>query len=95
MSWITIINLSDKKQLSNINNKLNTIMASIQELSDKVDELQVKLDAEQVQVQAALATLQTTVDELTAQLADGGTPESRQAVVDKLNSAIADLETTV
>lgn len=70
-------------------------MATIKELNDKVDELQLKLDAEQEQIQAALTTLNEAVAALTAQLADGGTAEERQAVLDKLNLAITDLEGTV
>lgn len=69
-------------------------MASIQELSAKVDELQVDLDAKQEQIASALASLQQTVTDLQAQLADGGTPEDRQAVLDKLNAVIADLQST-
>jgi len=75
--------------------KLNKIMATIAELSAKVDELQVKLDAEQEQIQNAINALNETVASLQAQLADGGTAEERQAVLDKLNSAITDLEGTV
>lgn len=83
------------KLLQTTHQKLNTIMATLQEVSAKVDELQTALDVEQEQIQAALATLQSAVDDLTAQLADGGTPEERQAVLDKVTSAIADLESTV
>lgn len=70
-------------------------MASIQELNDKVDTLQAALDAEQEQIAAAIATLQTTVTDLQALIADGGTTEERQAVADKLDTAIADLKATV
>ena len=75
---------------------------SVAELSAKVDELQTALDAEQQQVADLLDEKNTTIDtlnqtivDLTAQLADGGTPEERQAVLDKLNSLKSDLEATV
>lgn len=70
-------------------------MATIEELSAKADELQASLDAEQEQINNALATLNQTIADLTAQLADGGTPEQRQAVLDKLNAIKTDLEGTV
>lgn len=70
-------------------------MATIKELSAKVDELQSVLDIEQQQIADALAKLQATVDDLTTQLADGGTAEERQAVLDKLNAVITDLQATI
>ena len=77
-------------------------MPTLQELSVKVDDLQVALDAEQQQVTDLLTANQTTVDslnavvtDLTAQVVSGGTEAERQAILDKLNSAIADIQTTV
>lgn len=70
-------------------------MANIQELTDKVDALQVALDAEQEQIAAAIAALQATIDELKALVADGGTPEQRQALADKLDAIKSDLEATI
>lgn len=70
-------------------------MASIQELNAKVDTLQAALDAEQEQIATAIQALQTTVTDLQALIADGGTTEERQAVADKLDKAIADLKATV
>lgn len=77
-------------------------MPTIDELSAKVDEVQAALDAEQQQVADLLAeknstieTLNGVVADLQTQLADGGTTEQRQAVLDKLNSLKADLEATV
>lgn len=75
--------------------KLDNIMATIAELNAKVDELQAALDLEQEQIAASIATLQQAVTDLTQQLADGGTEAERQAVLDKLNSAIADLQSTI
>lgn len=70
-------------------------MATLKELNEKVDQLQTALDAEQQQIADALAKLQATVDDLTTQLADGGTAEERQAVLDKLNAVITDLQATI
>ena len=77
-------------------------MAKIAELSAKVDGLQVALDAEQQQVAdllaantAAIASLEQTIAELQAIIADGGTEAERQAVSDKLDAVIADLKSTV
>lgn len=84
LSQINIIKLQNQK-----------IMANIQELNAKVDELQSALDSEQEAIQSALATLQAAVDSLTQQLADGGTEAERQAVLDKLNTAIEDLKGTI
>lgn len=77
-------------------------MPTIAELSAKVDELQTALDAEQQQVADLLAeknttieTLNSTITDLQAQVANGGTEADRQAVLDKLTSLKADLESTV
>lgn len=81
-------------------------LSDIQALADS---LQVKLDAEQQQVadlfaakdadnaakQVIIDGLNTTIETLTEQVADGGTTEERQAVVDKLTALSADLEATV
>lgn len=74
---------------------------SNKDLSDKVDELQVALDAEQQQVadllaqkDATITTLNQTITELQQQVADGGTPEERQAILDKLIALKDDLEST-
>lgn len=72
------------------------------ELNAKVDELQTSLDTEQQQVKdlldaknATIETLNTTIAELQALVAEGGTAEERQAILDKLNSLKDDLEATV
>lgn len=77
-------------------------MPTLEEISAKADELQTALDAEQQQVADLLAqkdttinTLNETIAELQTQLADGGTAEQRQAVLDKLNGLKTDLESTV
>lgn len=70
-------------------------MPTLQELSDKVDELQTALDAEQEQIQAAINGLNETITALQAQVAEGGTTEERQAVLDKLNAIKTDLEGTI
>lgn len=75
---------------------------TLQEIQALADELQVKLDAEQQQVKDLLAEkdntiaqLGETITSLQAQVAEGGTPEERQALVDKLTALKADLESTV
>jgi len=77
------------------NLKLKKIMATIDEINAKVDELQSALDAEQVEIKEAIDALAATVADLTAQLGDGGTTEQRQAVIDKLNATLVDLQGTV
>lgn len=77
-------------------------MPTIEELSAKADELQTALDTEQQQVKdlldqkdTAITGLNEVITDLRAQLADGGTTEQRQALLDKLNGIKTDLESTV
>ena len=70
-------------------------MATLQELNDQVDALQVALDEEQEQVAAAIADLEAVIADLEAQVAEGGSPEERQAVLDKLVAVKTDLEGTI
>lgn len=77
-------------------------MPTIDELSAKVDEVQTALDAEQQQVKDLLAekdqtieTLNGVITDLQGQVADGGTTEQRQALLDKLTALKTDLESTV
>lgn len=77
-------------------------MPSNAELSAKVDELQAAVDAEQQQVTDLLASNQADKDvlnalvvDLQAQVAAGGTDAERQAILDKITAAIADIQTTV
>lgn len=79
------------------------------EIKALADSLQVSLDAEQQQVkdllaekdatnealQANIVTLNETITTLTAQVADGGTAEERQAIIDTLTALKTDLEETV
>lgn len=67
-------------------------MASISDLSAKVDQLQAALDNEQEQIKAAIDALTATVAELQV---SGGTEIERQALSDKLDSVIADLQATI
>lgn len=82
-------------QYETLNLKLDIIMATIRELTEKVDALQVALDAEQEQIAAAIAALNVTIEDLRVIVADGGTAEERQALADKLDTIVADLEATV
>jgi len=68
---------------------------TIKEISAKADELQDTLDKEQLQIASAITNLQEINANLQAQLADGGTAEERQAVLDKLNVVIGDLKSTI
>lgn len=70
-------------------------MPTLEEVSVKVDELQTALDAEQIQIADAIAALQATVTDLTAQVVSGGTEADRQAIVDKISAVITDLSGTV
>lgn len=84
-------------------------MPTLKEIQDVADSLQTSLDEEQQQVadllaekdatnaalQANIVTLNETITTLQGQLADGGTTEDRQAVLDKLTALKADLESTV
>ena len=77
-------------------------MATLQELEAKVIELQETVDAEQQQVadllaqnQATVAALSEQIATLEAQLDAAPNPEEIQAVIDSLESAKADIQTTV
>ena len=77
-------------------------MPTLEEISAKADELQIALDAEQQQVadllalkEAAITSLTETVTNLEALVAEGGTAEQRQVVLDKLNGTLTDLQGTV
>lgn len=77
-------------------------MPSLEEIQQQLVELQQALDVEQQQVadllaqkNSTIATLNETITTLEAQVAEGGTAEQRQAIVDTLNTLKADLESTV
>ena len=77
-------------------------MPTLEEISATADALQIALDAEQQQVadllalkEAAITSLTETVTTLEALVAEGGTAEQRQAVLDKLNGTLTDLQGTV
>lgn len=77
-------------------------MPTLTEIQALADGLQTSLDAEQQRVtdlltekDTTIATLNQTIADLIAQQADGGTPEERQAVIDKLTALKTDLEATV
>jgi hypothetical protein len=75
--------------------KLKQIMASIQELSAEVTNLQTALDAEQEQVRLAIEALDEQIAVLRGMLADGGTAEERQALMEQIQSIRGDLENTI
>lgn len=77
-------------------------MSKIQELQDEVTVLQSAVDAEQEQIRLLLENQMSTIDQLNqtidtleAQLADSGTPEQLQSVIDSLKTTVADIESTV
>ena len=70
-------------------------MANIQELTDQVAQLQADLDVEQQQIADALAALNAQIAQLQALVADGGTPEQRQALADALTAISTDLKGTI
>lgn len=96
-------------QLYDLNSKLNTIMASNQELQDALAQVQQALDAEQAQIAALeaasaavvaaqvqqIADLQAVIADLQAQIEAGATPAQLQDAVDKLSGIKADIESTV
>lgn len=75
---------------------------TIKELEVKVDNLQIALDAEQAEIaardaqkDAAILGLQEANAALQLLVADGGTTEERQAIADKIDAVITDLQSTV
>lgn len=82
---------------------------TLPELKAKVEELQTSVDLEQQQVadllaekeatntalKADIVTLNEVIATLQGQVADGGTPEERQAVLDKIIAVKDDVESTV
>ncbi len=70
-------------------------MPTLAELSAKVDTLQTALDDEQVQIKTAIDTLTTANADLQALVAAGGTEAERQAISDKIDSVISDLQGTI
>jgi ABC-type transporter Mla subunit MlaD len=78
-----------------LNQNSKKVMAKLSDIEQKVDELQTTLDAEQLQIKATIDDLNRIVEDLRTQQADGGTPEDRQRVLDKLSASITDLASTI
>lgn len=76
-------------------NKLNTIMATLAELTDKLNELQTSLDNEQAQVQTAIEGLTAQIAALNEQIANGASPEQLTEVVAQIEAIKSDLEGTI
>lgn len=78
------------------------MVPTLEEIQEKVNELQAVLDAEQQQVKDLLEQKNGTIETLNANIialqetvAEGGTPEQRQAILDSLSTLKTDLEETV
>lgn len=69
-------------------------MATLQELAAKVAELEAAVDAEQAQAHQTVEDLNAVIAELEALVAQGGTAEERQAIVDQLVRIREDVEST-
>lgn len=70
-------------------------MANIHDLQAQVTQLQADLDTEQEQIAAAIAALNQAIADLQVLVADGGTPEERQALSDALTAISVDLKGTI
>lgn len=75
---------------------------TLEQLQQKAQELQEALDAEQQQVKdlleqknSTIESLNTTITSLEALVAEGGTAEQRQALLDQLTAIKTDLQGTV
>ncbi len=90
-----VLNPDVMPMLRLIVNNQRKIMANAAKLAAKVDELQAAIDSEQAQIADALATLQSTIDGLKAEIIEGGTVGERQAIADKLDAAVADVSSTI
>ncbi len=96
VSYVTLVLVVCLLALVVSNNfQISNIMPTIKEIQAQVDRLQETLDAEQMQITAAIDKLNETIADLKQQLADGGTAEERQAVLDKLQSISDDLKNTI
>lgn len=84
-----------KKTLVKILKNQKKIMASLDEIQAEALKVQETLDNVQATVASSFEALNATIADLQAQLADGGTPEQRQAVLDSLVAITADLGTTI
>lgn len=82
-------------QITQINNKLERIMATLEEVTAKITALQTALDNEQAQIQAAIDGLTGQIAALNDQIANGATPEQLQVIADSLTAITTDLEGTI
>lgn len=76
-------------QLTNhVTNKTKIIMATLAEVKAQFESLKTAIAEERAQATAKLAELQTSIDQLTANIAGGGTAEERDVL-------LADIQTQV
>lgn len=76
MSWITIINISDRKLLRNLNIKLDTIMATQQELAQELTNLKTQEDKAHAELLQKISDLEAAIV-----AAGNSTPEVDAALV--------------
>lgn len=75
--------------------KQEKIMATNQDILAAAQSLQAAIDTEQAQISAALENLNRAIADLQALVQAGGTAEERQAIVDALTAATADIASTI
>lgn len=94
--WLYLQHKETLNELKKINSKLRKIMGKIEDLNAKVDEMQSSIDLKQEQIAAAIAAFEQQIADLQALVNAGSaaTPEQLQAVIDKLDAAKIDLQST-
>lgn len=81
------IHVHGDAQLEPINNKLNSIMALIDDLKTEIAALRQASADEKAEVTEALGGLTDTIASLEAQLANGASPEQLQEAIDEVKAA--------
>jgi chromosome segregation ATPase len=79
-----------------INIKITRMAKSVADIEAKVDALQTALDNEQAQIQTSIDGLNTTIQELRDQIANGANDqEAFERIATKLDAIQTDLEGTI
>ena len=82
------------QQLSLILKNQKNMADELATLTTAVADLQISLDSKQLAISDAIAAFEKTIADLTAQLGTGATPAQLQTIIDSVNSAKTDLEST-